>query len=272
MNFITKITCFLLIYFTLNVAQASEQQELERTSNLALSIESTVTISAFIPTLFLKAPQECKWCNPPNFDATIRNDLKWNNPVAADQISNVLAYGIMPVSALSMTIIPSVYDKNSRHALENSLIVLNSTLLAIDITSYVKVIVDRERPAAYYNNTSVTWLKTHPNEKYVSFFSGHTAVTFALASSVTTVGMLRGYSWAPYAGIIGGTLAVTTGILRIGADLHYGTDVITGAIIGTGIGIGLPLLLHPRLKQQPTSTSISIINSPSQIQIIGTFN
>lgn len=216
----------------------------------------------------MKAPQECKWCIPPDFDISIRNNLKWNNPVIADQISNVLAYGIIPASALSLAIIPSVYNKSSHHALENAAIIFNSTLLAINITSYTKVIIDRERPAAHYNNTSVTWLKSHPNEKYVSFFSGHTAVTFALISSITTVGALRGYSWTPYAGIIGGTLAATTGILRIGADLHYATDVITGALIGTGIGAGFPLLFHPR-KQE--SLPISISAGTSQIQIAGIF-
>jgi membrane-associated phospholipid phosphatase len=263
-----RFVCFLLAYTILNTAQASEQQELARTSNLALGIESAATVSAFVPTLFLKAPQECKWCTPPAFDATIRNNLKWSNPNTADSISNVLAYGIMPASALSMAIIPSIYNKSSRHGLENAVIVFNSTLLTIDITSYVKVIADRERPAVYYNDTSVTWLKNHPNEKYVSFFSGHTAVTFALASSITTVGILRGYSWAPYAGVIGGTFAVATGMLRIGADLHYGSDVLTGALIGTCIGVGLPLLLHPRLE---SPVSISLISTTSQIQVVGTF-
>jgi membrane-associated phospholipid phosphatase len=260
---------FILTIVSNTFAQSSENQELNRTSNLALGIESVATISLFIPSLFLKPPQECKWCKPPDFDSTVRNWLKSDNPVAADQIGNILAYGVMPASALSMAMIPSIYHKSSRHAFENALIIFNCTLLTIDLTSYTKIIVDRERPATYYNNTSVTWLQTHPNEKFVSFFSGHTAVTFALASSLTTVGALRGYSWTPYIGIIGGTFATATGVLRVAADLHYLTDVITGALVGTGVGIGLPLLIHSRVESK--STSMYTSGSPSQIQIAGIF-
>jgi membrane-associated phospholipid phosphatase len=40
------------------------------------------------------------------------------------------------------------------------------------------------------------------------------------------------------------TLAATTGTLRIVGDRHYATDVLVGALIGFGVGYGLPMLLH----------------------------
>lgn len=40
------------------------------------------------------------------------------------------------------------------------------------------------------------------------------------------------------------TLATATGTLRIVGDRHYATDVLVGALIGFGVGYGLPVLLH----------------------------
>lgn len=48
------------------------------------------------------------------------------------------------------------------------------------------------------------------------------------------------------------TLAATTGTLRIVGDRHYATDVLVGALIGFGVGYGLPVLLH---YGQPASDS-----------------
>ena len=34
------------------------------------------------------------------------------------------------------------------------------------------------------------------------------------------------------------------GVLRIMGDRHYATDVLTGAVIGFGVGFGVPTVLH----------------------------
>ena len=36
------------------------------------------------------------------------------------------------------------------------------------------------------------------------------------------------------------------GLLRIAADMHWATDVLTGAVMGTMVGILTPLCVHPR--------------------------
>lgn len=45
----------------------------------------------------------------------------------------------------------------------------------------------------------------------------------------------------------GYALAATSGYLRIAADRHYLTDVVVGAVVGSGIGLAVPLLVHPRI-------------------------
>ena len=67
-------------------------------------------------------------------------------------------------------------------------------------------------------------------------------------SSATTLAYLHGYDSAPYIAVGGGALAMATGVLRISADMHWATDVVVGSVVGSAIGVGLPLLLHGRKK------------------------
>ncbi|HEX2879195.1 MAG TPA: hypothetical protein VHO25_06635 [Polyangiaceae bacterium] len=57
---------------------------------------------------------------------------------------------------------------------------------------------------------------------------------------------MRGYWTAPYVAIGGGVLAVGTGLLRIGADMHWASDVLVGAAAGSALGFAVPFLLHSR--------------------------
>ena len=58
------------------------------------------------------------------------------------------------------------------------------------------------------------------------------------------------------------TLAAATGTLRIVGDRHYTTDVLVGAMIGFGVGYGLPTLLH-------YGTAASDSTAPSAMQPLG---
>ena len=56
----------------------------------------------------------------------------------------------------------------------------------------------------------------------------------------------RGYQGRALIWGVGVPLAALTAYLRIAADRHYLTDVLVGMAVGSGLGIGVPLLLHPR--------------------------
>jgi membrane-associated phospholipid phosphatase len=89
----------------------------------------------------------------------------------------------------------------------------------------------------------------------MSFWSGHTSFTFAVAAAATQVARLRGrtgWGWLAAATFVGAAL---TGYLRVAADQHWLTDVITGAGIGTAVGLGLPLLvMRPADGKRPAWT------------------
>jgi membrane-associated phospholipid phosphatase len=66
----------------------------------------------------------------------------------------------------------------------------------------------------------------------------------SLAISAGTVAHMRGYRHANllYGG--GVALSLATGYLRIAADKHWSTDVLTGWIVGAAVGYAVPRYLH----------------------------
>ena len=80
----------------------------------------------------------------------------------------------------------------------------------------------------------------------MSFFSGHTSLAATLAGSVTALAFLRGYGYRHVALGVGLGLSLTIGVLRMAAQRHWFTDVLTGWIVGAALGVFIPLVLHPR--------------------------
>jgi membrane-associated phospholipid phosphatase len=82
-----------------------------------------------------------------------------------------------------------------------------------------------------------------PDSKH-SFFSGHTSYTFSFAVflSTTFANYNPDSSLKPYVWSTSLLLAATTGYLRLAAGMHYPTDIIAGAIVGSAIGYLIPLL------------------------------
>jgi membrane-associated phospholipid phosphatase len=79
-----------------------------------------------------------------------------------------------------------------------------------------------------------------------SFFSGHTGIAFTAAALTCShhARMALYGLWALDALGCVATMgaAATTGVLRIMADKHYATDVITGVVLGLTSGFGVSAL------------------------------
>ena len=98
--------------------------------------------------------------------------------------------------------------------------------------------VGRERPFAQGCGTAGRPACTSPDDRNTSFFSGHTSFAFTSATLLCFQhGRLNLYGAAD--GVVcPAALAVAslTGLLRIGADRHWATDVLTGAALGAAAG------------------------------------
>jgi membrane-associated phospholipid phosphatase len=190
------------------------------------------------------APDACHWCEPPAIDSAARDALKWDDTRTAETMSNVLGFGLVPAALVGLDALLALHDDASAAIGPDVLIIAEATIVAMDLNQAVKFLVGRERPIVHALAPDAKRLTAMPDDNNLSFFSGHTTATFAVAVATGTVASMRGYRWAPVAWALGPALAATTGYLRIAADKHYLTDVVTGAVIGSGIGFALPYFFH----------------------------
>jgi len=193
------------------------------------------------------APGACRWCDGSlnGLDASVRRALLWKSPETAASLSNVGAYGLAPLSALGVSALAAWHDHRAQNIPADSLLILQASLLAMDLDQAVKFTAGRARPYVRFANQSVLAGQPDPHDGALSFFSGHTTWAFSLATASGTLATMRGYRWAPWVWAQGLAIGVTTGYLRIAADRHYFTDVLTGALVGSAIGVAVPLLHRP---------------------------
>jgi membrane-associated phospholipid phosphatase len=93
------------------------------------------------------------------------------------------------------------------------------------------------------------------NVRYRSFFSGHASLSFASASVLCVnhlaLGLL-GPPWDALTCATGYTVATATALFRVVGDMHYVSDVTVGALVGTSIGLVVPML---HLTPSPSSAA-----------------
>jgi undecaprenyl-diphosphatase len=104
--------------------------------------------------------------------------------------------------------------------------------LGITVFLLLKKRTNRKRPCAIEPHC---WSKLLPPDRF-SFPSGHTITAFAVALSLS----------AFYPGLTIGLLfcAVSIALSRILLGMHFLSDVLAGAAIGTGLGYGAACLMR----------------------------
>jgi membrane-associated phospholipid phosphatase len=218
------------------------------------------------PTL---VPEKCRWCyraadgsdtlNP--FDKAIREALVWESTHTADVASSVIVFGTEPVSAIGLLVGAAAFDGGISGAPLDVLLMGEAVMVAQTINQVAKFALARERPFVHYLPRAPDGLReltASPSDDNLSFFSGHSTLAFSIAASSGTLATLRGYRLAPVVWAAGMTQAAVVGYLRIAADKHYFSDVMLGAIVGSAVGIGLPMIFH-----QPEDEDVEEAASPS---------
>jgi membrane-associated phospholipid phosphatase len=190
------------------------------------------------------APEACRWCASNGLDDGIRSALLWHGTELPQNLSNALAYGALPVLEAGFLALAMAQDNRRGEFAGNALVVGEAVAIAGVLGQLVKYTTGRERPFVHALPAEQKPLTDDPGDNNLSFYSAHTGFAFALASSAGSVATLRGYRLAPVVWVVGGVLALATGYLRIASDRHYFTDVLTGAVAGTAVGVGVPFLFH----------------------------
>jgi len=113
--------------------------------------------------------------------------------------------------------------KKDDDLLKNALYV--GVSLGVDgvVTYSLKEVVNRPRP-----NVTYTDIESFESERAMSFPSGHTSIAFATATSLT----LKYPKW--YVIVPSYFWACSVGYSRMNLGMHYPSDVLAGAVVGSG--------------------------------------
>lgn len=191
------------------------------------------------------APAGCRVCDTNGFDSGARDRLVWDELAPARHASDALAFAVFPAGLVAHQLLAARASGEVEAGLVDVLVVAETAALAMTLNQATKFAVGRRRPFVQYRNWPEAERAPDADDD-LSFFSGHSTFTFAVAAAAGTVSDLRGYRSAPWVWAVGLGLAATTGYLRIAGDKHYLSDVLVGAAVGTAAGVALPRLLHPR--------------------------
>lgn len=215
-------------------------------------------------------PAEARWTETNPVDDGVRDALRWNSAHTDDaNMASNLVMGSIPLAGLSALLFSdrqgwsSPTSSRAKQVGYGGLIMLESTSVALLANQLVKLAVLRKRPY-----TRSTEYGTFEADDHLSFYSGHTTTAFALAVSAATLYDMRG---GEHRGAVWTTallLAAGVGYLRIGADKHYFTDVLVGALVGAVVGYLVPRLLHKREPEGAVNYTVMPVPS-SDAWILG---
>jgi membrane-associated phospholipid phosphatase len=209
------------------------------------------------------APSRCHWCSVDPADAAVREALVWRDTGSANLLSDATAFVLLPLAAVGLNALAAAHEGASGNIPEDALLVAEAGVVTADLNQLTKMLVGRERPFVHALPPEQKPSTGSPSDNNLSFFSGHSSETFALAVASGTVASMHGYQWAPVVWGVGGVLAATTAYLRIAADRHWLTDVLVGAVVGAGIGFTLPYVFHSAKDDSPTATTGAALRAPA---------
>ena len=162
--------------------------------------------------------------NAQNIDIDILRDINVNRNKNLDFTYKVLSNSTMEVSTAIHIIMYTVGFIKKDSAVRKHAIFIGETFLVNGfITAALKVAVRRERPYNRYSD-----IDRATSAIGYSFPSGHTSTAFSTATSLSMV-YPKWYVIAPSF-----VWASAVGYSRLHLGVHYPSDVIAGAVLGSG--------------------------------------
>ncbi len=142
--------------------------------------------------------------------------------------------------AVAGSMVVSYIAQDGQDRLVPLVIIMETSMLTVGMTSLVKHSVARPRPYLY--EQFVPWDERPLTDGLVSFWSGHAALaasnSFACANMVQRSDASKGLKTATWIGAA--ILPATVGYYRIRAGRHFPTDVLTGYAFGALAGWAVP--------------------------------
>lgn len=213
---------------------------------------AAVGASAVYVELRTEQPTQAKWKSPVWFDSQARDTLRLSSSEGREKASassDYLSFGTQVWSYVDASIVPLVSDDwNLDVAWQMTLINLQTSALTGLVTRSLYRTVARERPDVEPCRNDPEYHEMCFTGTTTSFPSGHTAGAFAGAGLVCShhlaMPLYGAFAADALACGVSASMAVSVAILRLQADRHYVSDVMTAALLGTATGLALPTLGH----------------------------
>jgi membrane-associated phospholipid phosphatase len=216
-------------------------------------------VAWFLPELFLKdlVSPKCP-CD--------RGDVPWFDRGALDRSSRGARLASQ-VAVSTMLVLPPALDLldvrrgggSWSHVGEDVIVMGEALVVDGALNELAKVAVRRPRPLTYDGAPHAD------RDDYLSFYSSHSSTAFAVGMAYATTFSLRhpdsGYRYLVYGAVVAGGGA--TGLLRVLGGKHFPSDVAVGALVGSAVGIGVPLL-HRRRE-------VGVAVAPGGVAVMGSF-
>jgi undecaprenyl-diphosphatase len=166
--------------------------------------------------------------NAQNLDINLLKSINQPENKFLDDASVFISKTVTPVNIGTPLAFLAVGLAKKDKAMQQKALVMGVSIAVANATSYtLKKIVNRPRPFDTYPNDIIQKFPTDTP----SFPSGHTTGAFTAATSLT----LAFPKW--YVAVPAYTWATANGFARMRQGVHYPSDVLVGAIIGTGTTI-----------------------------------
>jgi hypothetical protein len=210
-----------------------------------------VAASVLVPEFFIDRALDtppCGECDPAALNPIDRPVTRWHWS-AARPISDTT----LLLTVLSPYLLSGVEGLDDAWATEA--VVYTETLsVTILITQLVKYSVRRARPFTY--NPDAPQSEKLRYKAKLSLFSGHTSVSFSMATAAAMTYQLRhpdeDSRWVVWGTTM--TLAGVTAALRVAGGQHFFSDVLLGAAAGAAVGVVVPTL-HRRSGPSTAQTA-----------------
>lgn len=224
------ITLVLLTASTTAGFSQSQPTEFRYTANwIDVAAVTTTGVTGLLPGL-LRLPSgtpSCAPCNPADLPGVDRWAVGADSRIAR-RGSDVLLIGVGGLATFV-----AVHGRTSQQARGNLAVLANSISWTSASTSWLKVAFRRKRPVLYTSDAPAA-AGSVDNQR--SFPSGHASVAFAVATSYLVMANREHLPHRTRNAILLYGSATGVSALRVAGGRHFPTDVLAGAVLGTGIG------------------------------------
>lgn len=233
------VTLFCALSLVLSMAPASAQGSPYRLDAAVDGSTFGIALALSLPAFLEVPPPAClpDACDPMDVNAFDRQVIG-NYSESTRRASDYAMIGV-----LALPLIVNAVDSGGDGWLTDTAIYAESLLVTQALVQLTKHAFRRSAPFVYDPDVPLDVRMNDPDGAR-SFISGHSATAFAAGATATFTFWERNpdsdWRWAVLG--VSAVAAATVAVMKVEAGYHHWTDVIAGALVGTSVGILVPLL------------------------------